>query len=200
MNKGRFDKRTRDVFARDILFSTNLEKYFFDQWVDRCKKRNIIISNIRDNGVDNTGQFIENGKTSGADYMIDLSYNQRQCTDMPIEVKWVPTFGKLTLKVGDLKAYLRESAAILFIYTSKSFKNLRKPQDYDLTKHIALIESIDDFIMWGLMMPEKIEQFLKTSQEMNLIRPINYMGGKPGIVLQQLDFSNWFIEERWNLE
>lgn len=195
----RFDHRSVDTFKKHIKFSTKLESYFFHKWLKLCEEmNNISISNARDNGIDNTGEFIEKGKTSGADYMVDLKYGDTQIDNMPLEIKWVPTHGKLTLKEGDLKAYVRENAAILFIYSSEKLDiDLRMPKDYDLKKHILVIESIQDKLRWAIMIPEKVKNFFDFSKANGMIKSIHYMGGKPGVVLKQSEFNNWFSEEKW---
>lgn len=194
----RFDNRTVKVFKKDIYFGTQLEKYFFNRWLTLCKSLDYInVTNPRDNGIDNEGEFIEKGKTSGADYIIDLSYGSTNLINMPLEIKWVPTFGKLTLKTGDLKGYIREQAAILFIYTSAKMASLRRPKDYNLERHIDAIESITNTLRWGIMLPNKVKDFLEESKKNKQIQPIFYMGNKPGIILKQNDFGKWFQEERW---
>lgn len=197
----RFDNRSVDTFKKHIKFSTRLESYFFNRWLDVCSYiDHISVSNPRDNGVDNSGEFIEKGKTSGADYIVDLSYRDLHVKDMPLEIKWVPTYGKLTLKEGDLKGYIRENAGILFIYNSKKLNiNLKLPKDYDLERHIELIKSVEDQIRWGIMLPQQVKSFFDFSKSNGMIKSISYMGGKPGIVLNQADFCNWFSEEKWML-
>jgi hypothetical protein len=194
----RFDYRSIDTFKKQIKFSTQLEKYFFQKWLDVCDNLpHITVQNPRNNGVDNDGEFVAAGVTSGADYMVDLVYGKKRYSDVPIEIKWVPTFGKLTLKVGDLKAYIREGAAILFIYTKSSQVDLRLPKDYDLEKHINKIESVQNDLCWGIMTPDKVKVFLSQAKENGLIQNVHYMGGKPGIVLNQDEFHKWFKQEKW---
>jgi hypothetical protein len=118
--------------------------------------------------------------------------------DHPLEIKWVPTAGKFTLKENDLKAYIREGASILFIYNSvRCGTDMRKPKDYDLEKHVRLIESKADQIKWGIMWSQKVKDFYSHAKENNLIQPIYYMGGKQGVVLKQEDFDKWFTQENW---
>lgn len=194
----RFDYRSVDTFKKDVYFATQLEKYFFNKWLEICETLDYIhVVNPRDNGVNNDGEFIASGNTSGADYLVDINYHSLEMIDMPIEVKWVPTFGKFTLKVGDLKAYIRENAGILFIYPSEKTINLRKPKDYDLTKHLQKIESISQILKWSLMSPDQVKHFLEYAEEHNKIEKISYMGYKPGIILHQDKFKNWFTEEKW---
>ena len=198
----RFDNRTKSTFKKDIKFGTMMEKYFFDQWVSICNDRkDIVLSNPRDNGVGNDGEYVETGtNTSGADFKVDLEYSYyKEQKDMPLEMKWVPTAGKFSLKINDLKAYIREKAAILFVYNSVNCgTNLRKPKDYNLEKYVNLIESKADQLKWGIMWPEVVEVFLQTHQDTGKIQKIPYMGGKLGIILKQEDFCSWFKEENWN--
>jgi hypothetical protein len=197
----RFDNRSKETFKKDIYFSTKLEKYFFDKWVNICQQRgDIQLQNPRDNGCGNDGEFIAKGNTAGADYMVDIQCPPKRSMrkDHPLEIKWVPTAGKFTLKINDLKAYIREGASILFIYNSVDCgTNLRKPKDYNVERHIRLIESRASQIRWGVMWHDKVKAFLEYAEENNLIKPIYYMGNKLGVVLQQEDFNQWFTVEDW---
>lgn len=192
----RFDNRSKDRFMKDIAFGTALERYFFNRFIQSCNgKDHIDIFKYQDNGVDNDGKFVESGtNTAGADYKVDMCYGLFECDNVPLEVKWVPTHGKLTLKEADLRSYEREGAAILFIYTTKRV-DLRKPKDYDLDKHIEKIENYNDILRWGIMLPFQVDQLLRQSREQGKIKPISYMGNKPGIILPQSEFSDWFVEE-----
>lgn len=199
----RFDKRTVSTFKKDIKFGTMLEKYFFREWLRVCKfTNNVKVLSWADNGCGNDGEFISKGSTFGADYIVNverrLPSGDLETIKSPLEVKWVPTAGKFTLKENDLRAYIKEEASILFIYNSvKCGTNLRKPKDYDLEKHIKLIESKKDQLKWGIMWAEDVKDFYKHATDNDLIRPINYMGGKRGVVLKQQDFNQWFGEEQW---
>ena len=120
MTDKRFDNRSKATFKKDIKFGTAMETYFFDKWVQSCDDRDDISSYIcRDNGVGNDGEYVATGtNTSGADYMVDYFDSENGFTNLPLEVKWVPTAGKLSLKINDLRAYQKENAGILFIYNS----------------------------------------------------------------------------------
>ena len=114
----RFDNRSKDKFKKDIKFSTMLEKYFFNKWLDIVKHTNVItVSSWGDNGCGNDGGFIPKGNTAGADYKISGSMNNGngldvELKDEPLEVKWVPTAGKFTLKEGDLKDTILKKVSI----------------------------------------------------------------------------------------
>lgn len=185
----RFDNRNLNTFKKDIKFGTMLEKYFFHKWLDKCE---LNISDWSDNGCDNNGEFIAKGNTSGADYRATI-----QGFDTPLEIKWVPTAGKFSLKKHDLEAYIRERASILFIYNTGT-ANLRKPKDYDLDKHIKKIEANEPDIRWGLMWADKVVSLYRFATNNNLFEPIYYMGNKPGIILKSKDFHHYFTESKWS--
>lgn len=200
----RFDDRTVDTFKKDIKFGTKLEKYFFHQWLNVLEQSSsIYVSDWSDNGCGNDGEFIAKGNTAGADYKISGSVRgvglDAKLTEEPLEIKWVPTAGKFTLKENDLKAYVEEEASILFIYNSvRCGTDMRKPRDYDFDRHIRLIESKADQIKWGIMWSPKVKQFYNNAKDKALFKPIHYMGGKYGVILKQEDFSEWFVEEDWS--
>ena len=198
----RFDHRTKDTFKKDIKFGTSMEAYWWEKLISYADDSPFLtIDNWEDNGCGNDGEFIASGNTAGADYLADMHYRDRYCEELPIEIKWVPTAGKFTLKEADLKAYVAEGASILFIYNSVRCGNdLRKPKDHDFEKHIKKIESLMHNIKWGVMMPEKVKEFYENAKDNNLFTPIFYMGGKQGIVLQQRDFDQWFKQESWNYD
>ena len=192
------------TFKKDIYFATKLEKYFFTEWLNRVESvRGLDVTGWSDNGCGNDGEFIAKGNTAGADYKI--SGLQHHCMaldanleDEPLEIKWVPTAGKFTLKENDLKAYVREQASILFIYNSvRCGTDLRKPRDYDFDRHIKLVESKSQQIKWGIMWSPQVKRFYESTKKSAGFRPISYMGGKQGVVLKQQDFSNWFASYDW---
>ena len=201
----RFDNRSVSRFKKDIYFSTMMEKYFFEKWRGVVKEtQGMVIDDWDNNGCDNNGEFIAKGNTPGADYKISASFeddfNTIVLVDHPLEIKWVPTAGKFTLKEGDLKAYVKEGASILFIYNSENCgTNMRKPKDYDLDKYKQLVESKSQQIRWGVMWSDMVEEFYNDAKENNLFHPISYMGGKSGVVLKSSDFGKWFTEHNWNV-
>lgn len=195
MRDRRFDHRSKNTFKKDIAFGTAVEKYFWNGFLTQLDLYGIKYTNADNNGVDNDGGYIETGnKTAGADYRITVANR-----DLPLEVKWVPTPGKLTLKKGDLIGYKREGAAILFIINMKG-PSLRKPRDYDLEAHLAKIEQKKRDIMWGVMMPEKVDALLHMCDTYSgklCWESISYMGGKTGVVIPEKDFVDWFKLRKW---
>ena len=190
----RFDFRTKDTFKKDIKFGTLIEKYFFTKWLNVAWNQGFDIHSHSNNGIDNDGEFIEEGvNTAGADYKISMSYNEQHCTDLPLEVKWVPTSGKLTLKRNDLKAYSKEGAAVLFILNTGSSR-LKKPADYNLDDHIKKIESNAEDIRWAIMMPDKIDKILSLRDR---FEPIWYMGNKIGIIIKEQEYNKFFNLRNW---
>lgn len=196
-NDYRFDNRSKETFKKDIKFSTMLEVYLFNEWIDRVTNTSdYILESYDNNGVDNNGEFIDSGQsTLGADFIVTMSKGKNNYENLPLEMKWVPTAGKFTLKKNDLKAYRKENAAILFIYnTVNCGLDLRKPKDYDLENHIKKIESKEKHIKWGIMFPEIVEKILNLTDR---FRPIQYMGMKQGIQIKSSEFNNFFEQYDW---
>ena len=199
----RFDHRSKSTFEKDVKFGTHMETYFFNKWSELVKDEHFdgIINLIswNHNGVDNSGGFIPTGQsTFGADYKVTIEYCGELYEDLPLEVKWVPTAGKLTLKKNDLKAYQKENAAILFIYNTKNDGvDLRKPRDYNVAMHLKKIEKKADDLRWGIMFPEMVDNILHNCSDE--FKPISYMGGKPGIIIKSERFGNFFDPHYWSV-
>lgn len=202
----RFDNRSVDTFKKDIKFGTQLETYFFREWIGKMLDDNCLhITDWSNNGCDNSGEFIAKGNTGGADYKISgkMQYmdmvRPELMKDWPIEVKWVPTAGKLTLKEADLRAYVKEEASILFIYnTGKA--NLRKPKDYNLDAHIKRIEENAKDIKYGIMWKWDVKKLYRESKKNNRFQPIPFMGNKSGIIIPSQHFRWYFTERLWTTQ
>ena len=193
----RFDSRSKETFKKDIAFATALEGYLFTEWVNRAIATDgVVLESWDDNGCGNDGGFIESGKsTFGADFMVSMFYFGKHYKDLPLEMKFVPTAGKFTLKKNDLKAYAKENAAILFIYNSHNCGlDMRKPRDYNWECHIKKIEGKAKDLKWGIMFPETVKKVLGLT---NRFKPIQYMGGKIGIVIQSNEFDKFFDQHDW---
>lgn len=202
----RFDNRSVDTFKKDIKFGTQLETYFFREWIGQTLNDNFLhITDWSNNGCDNSGEFIAKGNTGGADYRISGKMNYldmpraKTFKDWPLEIKWVPTAGKLTLKEADLRAYVKEGASILFIYnTGKA--NLRKPKDYNLDAHIKRIEENAKDLRWGIMWKDTVKQFYKECKYGQVFKPISYMGNKSGVIVESKNFKWHFGEHQWTTQ
>lgn len=199
----RFDFRDEATFRRDIKFGTQLEKYFFDKWMHVVVEQGIMrITSYSNNGCDNSGEFISSGtNTAGADYRVSGYTKTVELTNEPLEVKWVPTAGKFTLKKNDLSAYVRENANILFIYnTVNDGANLKKPKDYNLDRHIKLLESKAKDFKWGILWNQNVKRMYTEAIKNNWFKPISYMGNKAGLIIKQQDYSKWFNEYNWEIQ
>jgi len=195
----RFDHRSVDTFKKDIKFGTRMEQYWWKLWVaESIHRTDLFLTHPRDNGCGNDGEFIAYGNTAGADFASDIAYEGIMLKDHPIELKWVPTAGKFTLKENDLKAYIREGASILFVYTvDNRGVDLRKPKDHDFEKHLLKIEQAMMSVKWGLMWHGKVKELYEHAKSNDLFKPVFYMGGKSALVLQAKDFDKWFTEQAW---
>lgn len=190
----RFDNRSKDEFKKQIYFSTMVEKFWWEKWVKK-----VGITNWSDNGCANDGSFIESGDTGGADYICDIRIGKKIAKNLPVEIKWVPTPGKISLKEGDLKRYIKDGASILFILNMKRCgTNLRLPKENkDIDKHLSLLESKIEQIKWALMLPKDVEALYEDKKKKGKIKAIPYMGFKPGIVLKQSEYDKWFDVYDW---
>ncbi len=192
----RFDNRSKGTFMKDVKFGTAMETYFFNKWLDVARSQGFAVHNYSNNGVDNNGEYIEEGvNTAGADYKVHMTKDNITVANLPLEVKWVPTSGKLTLKKNDLKSYQREKAAILFILNMGGAR-LKKPHDYDINKHIQRIENASRDIYWGIMMPDKVTKILSMEDRFG---PISYMGGKMGIIIEEFEYPSFMNIRRFEV-
>lgn len=200
----RFDSRDKETFKANVYFATMVEKYFFNKWLDICPSHNMKVKNWADAGCGNDGEFIEKGKTGGADYQVTGSFDGTKLSDHYLEMKWCSSQGKLTLKKYDLEEYAKQDASILFIYNTVKQDNTKLkmprplPQDREklqpvLDSHIKLLESKSQQFKWGIMWSDKVKELYDTAN-WEIIR---YMGNKPGVVLKTKDFHNWFEERDW---
>ena len=193
----RFDSRSKETFMKDIKFGTAMETYFFKQWLKVAKSQGFHVSHYSNNGVDNDGEYVEEGvNTAGADYTVHMSYDNISVSHLPLEVKWVPTSGKLTLKLNDLKAYAKEKAAVLFILNMGKAK-LKKPLDYDIDKHIEKIERASKDIYWGIMLPDRVKSILRLNHR---FESISYVGGKIGIVIEEFEYPKYMNIRKFQVE
>ena len=67
----------------------------------------------------------------------------------------------------------------------------------DFDKHIKLLDSKSQQIKYGIMWHDQVKDFYNDAKENGLVKPIFYMGNKPGVILKQEHYSKWFKEETW---
>ena len=100
----------------------------------------------------------------------------------------------MTLKKFDLEAYIKEDANILFIYPKEYLGDLRKPKNnYDLDKHIELIESKLKRCKWGIMSSAKVKDLYSHAEKLGWTK----FFGKDAYIIKQKDFDKWFVSEEW---
>ena len=94
----RKDHRTTDQFIKDISIRTKREKVLMDLWAERAKKCGII-ADVKDTGIDNTGQLVKRA-TRFPDYCIIDNNN----TEKYMEIKVSPV-SFATFKRDDLEYF-----------------------------------------------------------------------------------------------
>lgn len=179
----RFDNRDKETFSRDIKFGTMMEQLWMRKCLPEIIKHNIYpgFISLKDNGVDNTGEFQERSN-GNADFIVTTNQGQH-----PLEVKWAPTKGKITLKLHDLTGYLNQGADILVIYNNSNV-SLKQPTHTDYSQHWAIIEKYMDKIQWGIIYNSSIRKILELTPQ-----KIFYMGGKQGFIINESAFHHYFI-------
>ena len=191
MTDKRFDNRTKQQFQKDILHCTKVESFWMKTFAEECKiNENFHLEKYVDNGVANDGSYVQSGKsTYGADYKVWLLDKNRSnnVEQFPLEVKFAPTAGKITLKNRDIEGYIKEKASILFIVNTKQ-PTLKKPKNHNLNEHISFIKKHMSNIRFGIMYPETIATL---NQKFKTIK-IPYMGGKSGIIIESKYFDQLF--------
>lgn len=178
----RFDKRTKEAFAKDIKFGTMIEQFWMRKCLPEIIKHNLYpgFLSIKENGVDNTGEF-QNRPNGNADFLVVTNTNEH-----PLEIKWAPTKGKITLKEQDLKNYVNQNADILLIYNNSNV-SLRQPKHTNYSEHWSKILQFIEQIQWGIIYSSSIKSILKLTPE-----KIYYMGNKPGFIIKEKDFGQYF--------
>lgn len=135
---------------------------------------------IKENGVDNTGEF-QKRSNGNADFLVVTETGEH-----PLEIKWAPTKGKITLKQQDLKNYLSQGADILLIYNNSDV-SLRQPKHTNYSEHWDKILQFIDHIQWGIIYNSSIKNILELKPE-----KIYYMGNKPGFIIKEKNFDKYF--------
>ena len=187
----RFDNRSKETFKKDIYFGTAVESYWWNKLLVEAERQNGFgFVSHRSNGCGNDGRYLKTGtNTGGADY-----WAEGWVFDQPfahgIEVKWVSSPGRITLKKADVDCYLREGSGLFIIQNVSNDANLRKPKDHDIQKYLSRLDKacVDCKIVWSLMLADN---FAAMMDEFNNYRPIKYMGNKLGVVIPDDDWIRY---------
>lgn len=111
----RFDNRSRDEFARDIKECSEIEhdlmvKYV--AWLNSMREKDAPEYQFKDNGIDNTGQFIEKCSdiTTDADFLLVREGKPPR----KIDIKFCrPDRDKFHLKVSQMLSYVQDDVCIV---------------------------------------------------------------------------------------
>lgn len=109
IDKYRLDGRTVDQFKEDVKRGTKREKEAIDLFEDFLYWEHGWIEPILENGVDMSGDFIEDVSkvTAQADFIVG---------GMPLEVKTCPNHTRVIyIKVNQVKSYIKQGASLLFV-------------------------------------------------------------------------------------
>lgn len=187
---GRLDNRSLRQFKDHIKFTTEIEARLMELWAESSSSK---CDWYVDNGVDNSGGYIKDGRdTSDVDFVASVGGEVLQ-----LEMKFVPTYGKLSLKAADVANYIRKGASILFIFNYGK-ETLKVPPKRCIETHWGRILDAhsSDFLRWGIMKPENVRKVRE--QEERVFIP--YMGNKPGYIINSNSFRNYMRIRRLDSE
>jgi len=187
----RFDNRSKETFKKDIYLGTAVESHWWNKLLVEAERCNGFgFNNHFSHGCGNDGRYLETGtNTGGADYWAE-GWVFDQSFAHGIEVKWVSSPGRITLKKADVACYLREGSGLFIIQNVSNDANLRKPKDHDIKKYLSRLDKAcaDSKIVWSLMLADN---FAAMMDEFNNYRPIKYMGNKLGVVIPDDDWIRY---------
>lgn len=179
----RKDYRSDEQFAQDIMFSTKIEGFLWKIFCKRILKDYNYIS--EDYGTDNSGKIVQKS-SSKADYRLKISINNIDY-DLLLEIKFGTNSSKITFKVRDLQAYIKQKANILLFYNTGP-EDLKKPKNYNLTEHYTKIINNIHYIKYALLSGDTMEKMLDSYPH----NKVYYMGNKLSIIIPSSDFSKFF--------
>lgn len=141
----RKDWRTDEEYANDILKGHIAEKQIIEKYANHLRLKYDIEVTIEDNGVDNSGQVIDESKvTTKADYMLNGTL---------IEVKFINNDAtEFRFKKDQIKSYIKQGATILLVngwQTDNPTFAVIKP---DRLKEITKTHRAKPFKTWGYKM------------------------------------------------
>lgn len=104
----RLSGRSYDQFKKDIFESTKDERIIIELYAKYCKDKHGVIIDIKDNGIDNTGEFLELSKVrKDADFIVNGHL---------VEVKTIrEKLNSFRLKVYSIKSYIKQKANMLLV-------------------------------------------------------------------------------------
>lgn len=108
----RFDSRSKDEFVNDIKDCTVIERKLMEiyvSWLNSTKKNKYTFS---DNGVDNSGKFIEDDNKihTSSDFILHTEGKR----DKKIEIKFCrPLLPRFHLKINQIKKYISTDTCIV---------------------------------------------------------------------------------------
>lgn len=182
----RLDFRTLETFKKDILFSTQLEEFWFKLYLTQILPHYDLVE-YENTGTDNTGAYKKRA-SKDPDYTVHLTKGEITHS-RKLDIKWAPTSGKATFKVNNLKHYIKNDINILLFYNIGE-KRFNKRKDYDLKAHLDILKKNINNIRYGVIIPAMMEDILKTYEH-----KINYyMGNKMCVVVPSKDFNKYFQE------
>lgn len=183
----RRDGRSVSEFTSHIKFTTEIESRLMDAWAE---SRNSGCDWYQDNGIDNGGGYVKDGTdTSAVDFVACING-----IETPLEMKFVPTAGKLTLKSADIHNYVRQNANVLFIF-NLSERSLKVPKERNVRSHWSKIRNTwkRGELKWAIVGPTTLCEMLEDTPE----QIIPYMGYKPGIIVTEDNYSKYLRMKRF---
>jgi len=110
----RLDSRTKEQFAADIKAATAQEKILmglYVEWLNKTKGSGKAPYSFTDNGVDNSGEYLEPGTAHAA---ADFILHKKGGRDKKIEIKFCrPERPEFNFKVAQMEKYVREDVCII---------------------------------------------------------------------------------------
>lgn len=179
----RKDYRNLETFKQDIKFGTLLEQFWWSVYLNELKGQGIEIVKWRNNGVDNSGNYVE--KSSGAADFFLVTRVDGVIKEQFLEIKFAPKNDKISLKVRDLQNYITQGAEIL-LFVNSGPSDLRKPKDYNFDLHIDRIRECLQDIVYTVISCEQIKELLKLPAVQ-----ARHMGNKWTIVLEDRELFRW---------
>lgn len=177
----RLDGRSLHAFKRHIKFTTEMESRLMKLWAESPSSGCDWYAN---NGVDNNGEYVADGTdTSDVDFVASVNGREQQ-----LELKFVPTHGKLTLKSADVANYIRKGAGILFIINTSKV-SLKVPKEKCIESHWNRV--LDTYnagkLRWAILDSDKLHLIKEREERVS----IPYMGGKPGYIIKSESFADY---------